>query len=353
MNGIMPTINREQYINALKLAFMTNENIIVVGQPGEGKTQIAEQILNELTPYVYTGTPAVEDATTPAGMPVRTTHPDTGETDVAFLPFKLMRALVNHDPNGPTAAVILDDFGQAPHDVQAAYMQVLQDHRVGEQSFPDNVCFVILTNDRSHKSAVKPLLEAVKSRALSIYKYSLDVEEWIEWAYQNNLYHSIPAFLRFKPEAFNDFRPTTEMVNQPCPRTWHKLSKALYTIDENKMHNVRYPTIIGSVAHFGPEYAEFEKYYERIPDIDAIISGEEEFAHDPIDPSLTYALCGMLVHAARNPETNIKRIIKVAKSLPQPFQIALSKDLRSAAPDIIETDAFTDWCVSLISVFDI
>ncbi len=347
--SMMPIINRDQLQSAIKLAVHTNENIMVVGSPGSGKTQISEALAHELSPYVHVATPAVEDQTAATGMPVKVETPDGA--DVAFIPFKMVKKLVNHDPDAPTFICILDDFGQTLPSVQAAYMQILQDHRVGEHSFPDNVCFILLTNDRSDKSGVQPIFEAVKQRMMSIYRYQLTLDEWIDWAYANDIYPSIPAYLRFKPQAFDDFQPSTELVNQPCARTWHKLSKALNAMHNLSIDNIRQATAIGSVAQYGAEFIEFERYYSKLPDIDALLSGEAEFEHDPEDPAITYALCGTLVHHAE--EKNIKRVVRVARSLPKTFQIPLSKDLRSKMPDLIEQDAFTDWCVELLDIFDV
>ena len=346
---IMPTINKKQMVQAIKLAIATHENIMIVGSPGSGKTQITELVAKSISDYVYVATPAVEDPTTPLGMPVKVES--EGETSVQFLPFKLMKKLVEHDPDGDPAIVILDDFGQSPPSVQAGYMQVIQDHRVGEHSFPDNVSFILLTNDRTDKSGVKPIFEAIKQRMAAIYKYSLTLEEWIEWAYKSNIYPSIPAYLRFKPEAFNSFEPTTELVNQPCARTWHKLSKQLHAMDEMGLQEIRYAACIGAVAQYGAEFAEFEKFYTKLPDIPALIAGKETFTHDTADPALTYALCGALVHNAD--KKNIKNIIKVVQGLPKSFQIAMSKDLRNKEPELIELDVFTDWCVDLMDIFDL
>ena len=246
---------------------------------------------------------------------------------------------------------ILDDFGQTLPSVQAAYMQVIQDHRVGEHSFGDNVAFILLTNDRSDKSGVMPIFEAVKQRMMSIYRYRLSLDEWIEWAYANNIYHSIPAYLRFKPQAFDDFQPTTEIINQPCARTWHKLSKALHAMEEYGITSIRQATAIGAVAQYGAEFIAFEQYYSKLPDVHDLIAGKATYQHDPGDPAVTYALCSTLTkHATMK---NINGVLEVARRLPKTFQIPLSKDLRAALPDLIESDVFTDWCVDLLDVFDI
>ncbi len=344
----IPTINRRQLKNAIKMTVLNNANIMVVGPPGCGKTEISEQVARELTDCVHVATPAVEDPTNAAGMPVYNSETN----QVRFLPFKLMETLCNHDPDEDPCVVVLDDFGQAQRSVQASYMQVIQSHRVGEHEFPDNVSFIILTNDRDHQAGVSPILEPVKSRCMAIYKYELELEEWIEWAYQNNLYPTIMPYLRFKPEAFNNFRPTTEMINQPCARTWHKLSKALYAMKSLNItdESLRYATAVGAVAAYASEFIEFEKYYGKLPDIQDLIKGKALFEHNPNDPSLTYALCGALVHYAN--KKNVDKIIKVIEQLPEMFQVAVTRDLQNAIPDLIESDAFMDWCLRHVDIFE-
>ena len=78
---------------------------LVIGSPGSGKTQISEALAHELSPYVHVATPAVEDQTAATGMPVKIETPDGA--DVAFIPFKMVKRLVKHDPDAPTFICIL------------------------------------------------------------------------------------------------------------------------------------------------------------------------------------------------------------------------------------------------------
>ena len=156
----------------------------------------------------------------------------------------------------------------------------------------------------------------------------------------------------FKPQAFNDFQPTTEMVNQPCARTWWKLSKALHAMKALSLNDrtLRLATVSGAVAQYGTEFLAFEKYYEKLPDIKAILAGKEKFTHDASDPSLTYAFCGSLVEHAN--EKNISKVIEAARALPETYQVNLVSDLRNAVPEIVTNAAYADWCLEHVDLFE-
>ena len=278
-------------------------------------------------------------------MPVHIADGDTSE--IKFLPVSTFKEIINLKTDKPIV-VILDDFGQAPRATQAAFMQAIQEHKVGELNLPKNISFILLTNDRQDMAGVQAILEPVKSRTL-VYHYQLTLEEWLEYAYKTNIYPTIPAYLRWKPEAFNDFRPTTEMTNQPCARTWTKLSKALYALDKiGHDETLRLATAMACVSNYGPEFITFESFQKKLPDVDKLLAGKATFEHNEQDPSLTYALLGTLIY--RLSAKNLGKIIKICRKLPKPFQVMAITDIKSKMPDALSDNSFLDWTAETVDI---
>lgn len=206
--------------------------ILMVGPPGVGKTAFGVAAAARLGWDLVVSHPGLEDQTEPAGLPV----PDLPRGCAHKVLFGQAHRVVHS--TRPTIWM-LDDLGQAPASVQAAYMPWLNPGRVDEHVLPDHVCIVAASNRRTDRAGVGGLLEPVKSRFASIIEVSplvgdtVDrrwVEDWAAWAMTQPLGQidgEDVAFLRQYPQWFFKFEPTLDLVNSANPRTWVAASKGL------------------------------------------------------------------------------------------------------------------------------
>ncbi|MEK6295273.1 MAG: ATP-binding protein, partial [Paraburkholderia tropica] len=111
-------VNASQ-LKSLLLAYVPQRlPVIVSGRPGVGKSDIVEQVANELDHDLLISHPVVEDPTDSKGLPFAAADGQSAR----FLPFgDLERALqVRKRP----LIWFLDDLGQAAPSVQAAKMHL-------------------------------------------------------------------------------------------------------------------------------------------------------------------------------------------------------------------------------------
>ena len=121
------------------------------------------------------------------------------------------------------------------------------------------------------------------------------LDDWVLWAYQNNVDERIIGFLRFRPELLFDFDPAHNPVAFPTPRSWEFAHRALQKFADQ-------PTLLlGSLqACVGPaagiELKAFVDNLDNMPSLDAILRGEDVAVPAEID--LQYAVASALVGRA-------------------------------------------------------
>jgi hypothetical protein len=327
-------------LHLLTHAFRHRLKVLVVSSPGIGKSALVELAAQAASADLVTMHPAVSDPTDFKGMPAIVT---AGKRQLAeFLPFGNLRKLVE----ATTLTVcFIDDIGQAPHAVQAALMQLIHAREVDGQKISDHVVFVGATNDSSHMAGVSSILEPVKSRWDTIVELQADVDDWVAWALTPAA--SIPpeliAFIRFRPTLLNDFRPTRELANSPCPRTVAAVGKWLRT-------GVEDPTILAGAAGpgFAAELHAFLKVWRSLPDLDALIASPQT-PTVPTDPSTLCAVASALAYRA-TPQ-NFAPILQYTSRLPAEYSVLLVRDATSRLPALCSTPAYTTWALKNQAIF--
>src|SRR5271165_6428923 len=101
-----------ELIPVLKKSLEKNWPMLIVSSPGCGKSEIGTQVVKELEYDFMIKHPVIEDVTDPKGLPALV----NGKAD--FLPYGDLRQMM--ETTRPLA-VMIDDLGQAPQSLQAAY----------------------------------------------------------------------------------------------------------------------------------------------------------------------------------------------------------------------------------------
>jgi len=317
-----------------KIAIPHNQNILIVGPPGIGKTDIVKQACQNANAKLIISHPVVSDPTDYKGLP----FPD-GES-AKFLPFGELLSLIKAEKK---TVFFLDDLGQAPASVQAAAMQLLLERRINGHHVSEYVTFIAATNRVQDRAGVTGILEPVKSRFASIIELEFDLNEWAKWAFKHNMPTELIAFARFRPELMFDFAPTKEIKNYPCPRTVAKVGELL-NIGIPK--EIEFETIQGAAGEgFAAEFIAFLQIYRNLPNPDLIIMNPDKAdVPDPETPeglATIYALCGALANKAN--DVNFENILRYGKRLPADFGILLVKDAVMKNNRLTDTRAFAEW----------
>jgi hypothetical protein len=324
------TVSPGQLHKSLSFSLENRFNLLIVGAPGIGKTEIVNQVCNEAGMKMIVSHPVVSDPTDYKGLPF-IVDGDKAE----FLPFGDLRQLIEATES---TVFFLDDLGQAPPSVQAAAMQLLLARRINSHLVSEHVRFIAATNRRQDKAGVQGVLEPVKSRFASILHLETDHEDWVKWALSRDLPTELIAFIRFRPELLHDFKPTNDMINSPCPRTVASVGQMM---KKGLPHELEYPLIAGAAGEgFATEFMAFLNIYRNLPNPDLIILSPDT-VEVPEDPSTLYALSGALVKKA-GPQ-NFTNIIKYVNRMPAEFSVLTVKDAVNRDKSLTNTRSFIEW----------
>lgn len=299
----MQSVHPKQLRNILSLTIGARLPVLITGAPGVGKSDLVAQAAAEAGAYVILSHPAVADPTDAKGLP----WPAKDGEHATFLPFgELARAIAAEKPT----VWFLDDLGQATPAVQASFMQLLLARRVNGHAIPDCVTFVAATNRRTDRAGVSGILEPVKSRFASILNLEPTLDDWCEWAYQNDVSPEVIAFLRFRPDLLTKFEPSADMANSPCPRTWAHAAKLVKLNMPKEAELAAFSGAVGEGA--ASEFVAFLRVFRDMPNPDLVLMKPDD-AQIPKELSTLYAL--MTALASRATPENFSAISRYAVRL--------------------------------------
>ncbi len=316
-----------QLAEQLKSCIQAKLSVLITGAPGIGKTEIILQVGEELNADVELWFASMSDPTEPKGLPARNAAGD-GAT---FLPYGMLQKLINAKK---LTICVLDDFGQAQNAVQAAFMQPLGAHTDGNgNKLSPHVVFIAATNRKEDKAGVQGLLEPVKSRFATILNLEVDDVAWVQWALANDVPLDVIAYIRYRPAMLQNFIPSNDLINCPCPRTVYKLGQLIKAgvTPENEME-----TFTGAVGKdFASEFIPFRRIFQKMPNPDTILVNPAS-VEVPKDVSVQFAIATVL--ARKTSANNISRVVQYVERMPDVFQTLYIQHAVSARKNDKEED---------------
>ena len=355
----IPTVTSTELATCLRLAFINNENTIVTGAPGGGKTAVIKDVIHDLEKSHGFG-PAVivhlccSDPVDVKGMPVIEENEVTGEKEPDFKSFGDMRRMMYCDK--PTV-VFLDDFGTAPITVQTGYMQIVHERRLNDFAISDHIRFCIATNRASAKSgANQGVIETIKGRA-TILPTRPDVAVWCNYVqkhgvadYSDMPYDACPpellAFARFvnsKSEPLFECKADKNVESQSCtPRILSRMGRWINRFEEDGIPMDKIPLAlihgtVGSVV--GVKLAGFVKTVSKLPSFDDILK-DPKGTRVPTEPNECYALVGFL--ASKADQSNFDEIVDYALRLSPEFRMLFHQDVVTQHEALMEVAKYDD-----------
>lgn len=207
-------------------------------------------------------------------------------------------------PDGP-GILFLDELEKAPQSVKNAALQLILDRQIGDYRLPNDWAVVCAGNRAEDNCGSLPLLRALENRMGHI-EVEPNIEDWIDWAANNDISPDILAFLQSNPQrlyaADGDVGPAF-----PTPRTWHMASKLISSMgdmDDSVMKKRLIASAVG--AGTATEFFAWHETYRKI-DVKKILEGElpEDFASTP--QSFRFAVtCAVSYYVKNNLKDNAK-----------------------------------------------
>ena len=259
--------------------------VMLWGPPGVGKSQMVAQVARKY------GVPVID---------IRLSQMEP--TDLRGIPFRVAdlvewaipAMLPDAARHGASGVLFLDEITSAAPTVSAAAYQLILDRRLGAYTVPEGWA-IFAAGNRQGDRGITYSMPAPLANRFSHFSVETHLDDWVAWAYANDIDERVIAFLRFRPELLFDFDPAHNPVAFPSPRSWEFAHRALAKFGEQP------ELLLGALeACVGPaggvELKAFIDNLDNLPDIDAIVNGAA--ASVPKETDLQYAVAAALVGRA-------------------------------------------------------
>jgi len=311
--------------------------VMLWGPPGVGKSQMVAQVgARHGAPVVDIRLSQMEPSDL-RGIPYRV------EERVEWAP----PSMLPHAGDPPQGILFLDEINAAPPSVSAAAYQLILDRRLGDYRVPDGWA-IFAAGNRQGDRGVTYTMPAPLANRFSHFEVETHLDDWVDWAYRSRIDERLIGFLRFRPELLFDFDPAHNPVAFPSPRSWEFAHRALQKFGaEPSLLLDTLKACVGAAA--GIELHAFINNLERLPDLDAIVRGEDVAAPREID--LQYAVASALVGRAvrakgsANAKEIYGHILDYATKLPlREMGIMLVSDMhRAIGQELFNVPQFGHW----------
>jgi len=312
--------------------------VMLWGPPGVGKSQIIAQVAEKQSVPIIDIRLSQMEPSDLRGIPFR-------ETDLVEWAIPAM--LPDSKRHGAKGILFLDEITSAPPSVSAAAYQLILDRRLGSYEIPEGWA-IFAAGNRQGDRGVTYTMPAPLANRFSHFDVEVNTDDWVAWAYRNNIDDRIIAFVRFRPELLFDFDPAHNPMAFPSPRSWEFAHRALQKFEhQHELLLGSLQACIGQAA--GIEVKAFVDNLDQLPDLDAITRGEDVMAPKEID--LQYAVATALVgRAIRSKESDdaqtvFGHILNYASKFPQKeMGVMLVTDMhRAIGEDIFSVPEFARW----------
>ena len=277
---------------AIARAFKKQRPIFIWGAPGIGKSDIVQQIGNDMSALVIDIRLSLLEPTDIKGIPYYAANDNTMKwAPPVELPDEKLAKKHKH------IILFLDEMNSAAPAVQAAAYQLILNRRVGTYKLPDNVLIVAAGNREADKGVVYRMPAPLANRFVHL-EMKVDFDDWFQWAVANDIHQDVVGYLTFAKKDLYDFDPKSPSRSFATPRSWSFVSELLEDDDDE---NTTTDLVSGAVGEgLAVKFMAHRKVASKLPNPTDILSGKvKELETKEISAmySLTVSLCYELKEA--------------------------------------------------------
>jgi hypothetical protein len=261
------TVTSAQARKSLLKAFRVQRPLFLWGPPGIGKSELVENITQELGGLMIDLRLGQMEPTDIRGIPFY--NKEVGKMDWAP-PIELPDEETAKEY--PIVVLFLDELNSAAPSVQSAAYQLILNRRIGKYRLPKNVVMVAAGNRESDKGVTYRMPTPLANRFLH-QEMKVDFSSWQEWAVQNKVHKDVVGYLSFAKQDLYDFDAKSASRAFATPRTWSFVSELLE--DDDSDTDTMTNLIAGTVGEgLAVKFMAHRKISGRMPQPEDILSGK-------------------------------------------------------------------------------
>ena len=310
---------------ALESLFSIGQPVFLWGPPGVGKSQVVKQTAGALGLDLIDIRALLLDPVDLRGLPRISAEGLSEWCAPSFL------------PKQGEGVLFLDELNAAPPLVQASCYQLVLDRRLGEYELPPGWSIVAAGNREQDRAVSHRMPSALANRFVHL-EFTVDPDQWLDWAVENRLAPEVIAFIRFRPGILHQFDPERDTRAFPSPRSWEFVSRLVSSGPAKDLLN---PLVAGAVgAAASAEFCGFMALWEALPRVADILEDPMGMPI-PDNPAVLFALCEMMGRALDN--DNAETVLAWASRLPAEFSVLLMREAVRRDTGVVNSRAFAQW----------
>lgn len=312
--------------------------ICLWGHPGIGKSEVVAGVAKKLGAQFIDIRAAYFDPVDLRGLPTTMPDPDNPLAKLTHW----CRPAILPKANAPLTLILADELNRGTPMTMNAFLQAIQDKRIGEHIIPDNTYILAACNYETDGGGIQRMSSALSNRFQHIHM-THDLDDWIEWSYDAGINPTIIGFHK-QNGGTQLFDMDVDAKAWPSPRTWKKLSDVSLQLlreypmsmrktengkqreDRQRIFKANYAGLVGA----GPaaEYFEYEQLTVDLPT-------PEEIFRDPDgtrmvqDIGALYAVTAGLAATVTEPTLGalIRYCMRITKEIRQAeYSVSCVKD---------------------------
>jgi hypothetical protein len=266
-------IPNDTYMDVLKFNVRNGQNIMVFGQAGIGKTEMAQQAAEAEGFGVYYLNLSVLEAPDMLGLPIITDDNSVDYARPKFLPIegKVDRPVV----------LLVDEIDKSKPELQNPLLELFQSHTLNGTKLA--IQAIIATGNLPDEGAhSQPVSHALTNRC-KVYKLVSSFEPWRQWAQDSGLNAFVVGFLSKNQEFLS--RPPVQgdptAYCRPSPRAWSQAARELdFTTSKD---TVDFQTLLVAGRVGSEAAAKFRVWLDHYRHLEPIITKlVEDGQHPPM-----------------------------------------------------------------------
>lgn len=306
---------------------VTNQVVpYIEGKPGGGKSALACEVGKELGfDNIVQFFASLRDPVDLLGTPR-----NDGDATRWIPPAELKRLETGRN------LLIIEEMSDCNTAMQNALCGLIYDRRVNDLYLSSETYIIATGNRTQDKSGANRVVSKLSGRVRT-FEFTENIDDWCDWALDNDIDPVLIQFLRFRPDLLSDFNP--DRKSNPTPRTWARVNLTPSELPTE----VFFANVAGDVGEgAAAEYTGFRRIYENLPSVESILMNPAK-AEVPKDPAVLYALTGAIAH--KTSKDNFDRVCEFLDRLTPEFQVMAVSDAMKLKPEIKTTKAFISWAV--------
>ncbi|MDO5742725.1 MAG: MoxR family ATPase [Vagococcus sp.] len=252
------------------------KSVLILGAPGIGKSQISQNVAKKRNCKFIDFRLLTMSETDLKGIP----FPSEDNEKAIFLHPDIFP---DEERDGKEGILLLEELTSANRNLMSTMYQLVLDRQLGTYKLPDGWT-VVATGNREEDSGEFYVMPAPLADRFLIYELansgSAFVDEWISWAYKNDIAVEIIAYVRKFSKSLHDFDPDLHeegMIVFPTPRSWASLSDIIkydQKFNEDLSEEAKSMVLASVVPIHGSQFISFYNYRNNLPNLDDILNGK-------------------------------------------------------------------------------